>query len=191
MESIYWPLKSNLKKMKKILTLLVLAVFFIQCGNEQDILLGKNQVGKIDKNTSLSELDKIFKKDSVERYPSDSELTLEYRVFDLEGKPSLIIIPKIQNDSVKGMELIKVYSKDYHTEKGISTASTFKDIANNYSIDKIEPSFSAAILFINELNATISLNKKDLKLDEFDMRAIRQDQIPDEANINYMTFWLE
>jgi len=64
-------------------------------------------------------------------------------------------------------------------------------VAGNYTIDKIEPSFSSAILFVDEINATISLNKKDLNLHEFDMRAIRQDQIPDEASINYITLWFE
>ena len=77
------------------------------------------------------------------------------------------------------------------TEKGISTTSAFKDIADNYSIDKIEPSFSAAILFIDEINATISLNKEDLGLDEFNMNDIRQDQIPDEAGIRYISLWFE
>ena len=64
-------------------------------------------------------------------------------------------------------------------------------MADNYSIDKIETSFTAAILFVDELNATILLNKSDLNLDEFDMREIRADQIPDEASINYISLWFE
>ena len=43
---------------------------------------------------------------------------------------------------------------------------------------------------LDELNATISLNKSDLNLDEFDMGKIVQDQIPDEASINYIRFGL-
>ncbi|MGA9270247.1 MAG: hypothetical protein WBV45_06460, partial [Lutimonas sp.] len=69
--------------------------------------------------------------------------------------------------------------------------STFENVRGQYSIDDIEPSFSSAILFIDELNATISLDKKDLNIDEFDMREIREDQIPDRASILYITLWFE
>ena len=112
-------------------------------------------------------------------------------VFDESGEPSLVFATRIQNDSIKALELVKIYSDYYVTEKGVSTASTFKDIAAQYSIEKIEPSFSSAILFIDELNATISLDKSDLKIDEFDMSDIRQDQIPDLARIRYITLWFE
>ena len=66
-----------------------------------------------------------------------------------------------------------------------------KDVVDNYSINKIENAFSSAVLFVDELNLTIALDKKDLKLDEFDMRAIRMEQIPDQAKIKYITLWLE
>jgi len=177
--------------MNKLLGLLLLSMIFVQCGQDKDTLIMKNQLGNIGKDTSIEELDKIFKNDSVEKFPLNEEITREYRVFGVNGKPSLVFMPRIHNDSVKGLELVKIYSSQYATEKGISTNSTFKDIVDNYSIDKIEPSFSAAILFINELNATISLNKQDLNLDEFDMRKINQGQIPDEASITYMSLWFE
>jgi len=178
--------------MNKITGLLILlSMIFVQCGQDKDTMILKNQLGKIKKTTTMEDLDRIFKKDSVEKYPSESKIPREYRVFGVNGKPSLTVMPRIQNDSVKGIELIKIYSDRYITEKGISTSSSFKDITDNYSINKIEPSFSAAILFIDEINATISLNKKDLNLDEFDMREIRQDQIPDEASIKNITLWLE
>jgi len=133
----------------------------------------------------------MFKNDSVEKFTANSDLIREYRVFDKGGKQKLIFIPLRQNDSIKGMELVKIYSELYTTEKGISTSSTFGEISGNYTINKIEPSFSAAILFVDEINATISLDKEDLNLDEFDMRPIRQGQIPDEASVNYITLWFE
>jgi hypothetical protein len=148
-------------------------------------------LGEIDNNTTLEELDMIFARDSVVKLPEGEELVREYKVLDEGGEPALIFMPKIENDSVKSLELVKIYSSEYMTEKGISTASTFKDVVGQYSIDKIEPTFSSAILFIDEINATISLDKKDLKIDEFDMRDIREDQIPDLARIMYITLWFE
>ena len=180
-----------IKKMNKLIGILLLCFVLVQCGQEKDTLILKNQLGKINKSTTVEALDKIFKNDSIEKFPLDDGVTREYRVFGLNGKPSLVFTTKVSNDSILGLELVKIYSSEYMTEKGISTSSTFKDIVDNYSIDKIEPSFSAAILFIDELNATISLNKEDLNLDEFDMRKINQGQIPDEASIRYISLWFE
>jgi hypothetical protein len=44
---------------------------------------------------------------------------------------------------------------------------------------------------VDELNATFALDKKDLKLGEFDMSKIRKDQIPDMAKIKYITLWFD
>ena len=86
---------------------------------------------------------------------------------------------------------MKIFSDQYETEKGVSTASTYKDIVENYSISKVEPTFNSAVVFIDEINATIAIDKKDLKLDEFDMRKISKDQIPDMAKIQYITLWFD
>lgn len=177
--------------MKKLIGLLFLSILLVQCGQGNDTLIAKNQLGKINKNTSIEDLDKIFKNDSIQKNPQDSELIREYKVIAANGKVDLTFVTRIQNDSIKGLDLVKIYGSQYTTEKGISTISTFRNIADAYSIDKIEPSFSAAILFIDEINATISLDKKDLGLDEFNMNDIRQDQIPDEASIRYITLWFE
>lgn len=177
--------------MKKLFGLLFISILLVQCGQDKDTLILKNQLGRVTKNTSIEELDKIFKNDSVAKIPEGSEFIREYKVFGVDGKVELIFNPRWQNDSIKGLDLVKIYSSRFSTEKGISTISTFRDIADTYSIEKIEPSFSAAILFIDEINATISLDKKDLGLDEFNMNDIRQDQIPDDASIKYMTLWFE
>ena len=177
--------------MNKFIGLLLLSIIFVQCGQDKDTMILKNQLGKMTKNTTIEELDKIFKNDSIEKLPVDTDIVREYRVYGHGGKTSLVILTKVQNDSIKGLELVKIYSDQYATQKGVSTKSTYKDVADNYSIDKIETSFSAAILFVDELNATILLNKSDLNLDEFDMREIRADQIPDEASINYISLWFE
>ena len=169
-----------------------LVVFFllVQC-TEESTIIKKKQLGKISNGTTIEELDKMFKNDSVQKLPEGESLVREYKVFDASGNPSLIFVTRVENDSLKALEHVKIYNPAYSTEKGISTASTFEDVRGQYSIDDIEPSFSSAILFIDEINATISLDKKDLNIDEFDMRDIREDQIPDQASILYITLWFE
>ncbi len=177
--------------MNKIVGLILLSIIFVQCGQDKDTMILKNQLGEITKDTSLEDLDEIFKNDSIEKLPANAELIREFKVFGTDGKTELIFLTRVHNDSIIGLELVKIYSDRYMTEKGISTKSVFKDVVDNYSIDKIETSFTAAILFVNELNATILLNKSDLNLDEFDMSEIRADQIPDKAKINYISLWFE
>ena len=73
----------------------------------------------------------------------------------------------------------------------MNTDSTFKDVIGNYSISKVEPFISSVIVSVDELNAGIALDKKDLKINEFDMRKISKDQIPDMAKIKYITLWFD
>lgn len=177
--------------MNKFIGLILLSIIFVQCGQDKDTMILKNQLGAISRSTSLEELDIIFKNDSIQTFPIKTDITREYRVYGSDGKVALVFLTLVKNDSVKGLELVKIYSDLYATEMGVSTKSTYKDVADNYSIDKIETSFNAAILFVNELNITVLIDKNDLNLDEFDMREIRADQIPDNASINYISLWFD
>lgn len=176
--------------MKRIASALLLLSLMISCG-KQELTIKKHQLGDIDKNTTIEALEARFSQDSLVRQPEEGERVRELQVYDKKGELSLVFATKIENDSVKGIELIKIYDPIYNTESGVSTASNFKEISEKYTISKVEPSFSYAVLYIDELNATISLNKKDLKIDEFDMREIKLEQIPELASVKYITLWLE
>ena len=177
--------------MKKVILLVVLSFIFVQCHNQEDILIAKNQAGKLNNKTQIKELEVIFKNDSIVKLPEDSDIIREYKIYEKEGKHILTIRPNFRNDTIKTIESVQIFSDKYETERGITTASVFSDILDTYSINKIEPTFSTAILFIDEINATIALDKKDLRIDEFDMRKISQDQIPDNASIKYITIWFD
>ena len=72
--------------MKKLIAVLVMTILLVSCGQENDMLIMKSQLGKINKNTSIAELDKMFKNDSVEKFTAETELIREYRIFDKGGK---------------------------------------------------------------------------------------------------------
>lgn len=177
--------------MKKIIILLVLGLVFIQCNSDKNLLIAKNNLGDINKNTTIAELEKMFENDSIIKLPEDATIFYKYKVYNKNGKQIITVKFEVKNDSIKSVENIKIFDKRYKTEKGIGTLSTFKDILDNYSINKIEPSFNSAIVFVDEINATIALDKKDLKIDEFDMSKISKDQIPDMAKIQYITLWFD
>jgi len=178
-------------RMKKVITIIVLSLIFVQCTNQDESLMAKNKVGKLNNKTQIDEIDTLFKNDSIVKLPEDSDVIREYKIYEAGGNHILTIKPSFESDTTKTIESVQVFSDAYLTERGITTESVFSDILDSYSINKIEPTFSTATLFIDEINATIALDKKDLKIDEFDMRKISQDQIPDNAKIKYITIWFD
>lgn len=166
-------------------------MLFIQCSNNEDSLIAKNRIGKITKSTKVTDLEVVFKNDSIAKLPENAEIFREYKIYDQEENHLLTIKLNNESDSIQTIGSVQIYDKAYVTEKGISTTSLYKDIVDNYSINKVEPTFTSAMLFIDEINITIALNKSDLKLDEFDMRDINPDQIPDNAKINFITVWFD
>ncbi len=177
--------------MKKIISIIVLSLILIQCNSDKDFLITKNNLGKINKKTTVAELDKIFEHDSVVKLPKNLDVFNKYKVFDMSGHHLLTIKLDGNRDTIKGVDNIKIFSNLYKTEKGLTTDSTFKDIIGNYSISKVDPFIEIVMVSIDELNASIALDKKDLKINEFDMRKISKDQIPDMAKIKYITLWFD
>lgn len=177
--------------MKKIIAILVLSLVLIQCNSDKKYVIVKNNLGGIHKNTTVAELDKMFNNDSVVKLPKDSNIFNKYKVYNKTGQHLLTVNLDVNRDTIKGIGNIKIFSNQYKTEKGLTTDSTFKDVIDNYSISKVEPFISSVIVSIDEINAGIALDKKDLKIEEFDMRKISKDQIPDMAKIKYITLWFD
>ncbi len=64
--------------------------------------------------------------------------------------------------------------------------STFREIN---AISKIETSFSSATIFIDDLNAIIAIDKEELGSEEFNMKKINIEQIPDLAGVKSFIVW--
>ena len=177
--------------------IVIISLVFIQCGKENQFLIEKGSVGSLNKQTSILELNTIFKMDSiVSNYPDESSkdkiFSLDkeaYIIFSKEGKKLLEIVPTNQNDSLSKIRSIQIFNSNYITDKGISLKSTFKDINENYMVNKVETTLTSATLFLDELNATISIDKKELGLNTFSREEVSIDQIPDIAKIKYFTIW--
>lgn len=174
--------------MKKLLLLLI-PLLFIQCMQNNTKVIKKNYVGGITKNTTEKQLFELFEDDSIVKVPADKKYVNEYVVYEKGGEHLVTVYPMIPKDSAKMVERVQIFSPKYKTEKGISTKSVFKDINTNYTIRKIDPTFTSALVYIDELNATVALDKKDLGLKELDMNKISKDQVPDQAKIKYIDIW--
>ena len=183
--------------LKKAITLFFAVFLFIQCSNESNFLVEKGAVGNINKETTVLDLKDIFKKDSLVSNISNNDTIPklfsatndQYEVFLRNGNKMLEITPIKESDSLSKIKSIQIFDPNFITEKGISLRSTFNDINKNYTINKVETTLTSATLFIDELNATISIDKKELGLNSFSRDKISLDQIPDIAKVKYFTIW--
>ncbi len=181
----------------QFLLILVLALGFTSCQSDESdpFLITKDQVGDIKKDHKINQLDSIFSNDSLVRETSGSEelrSTDEIRVFEKDGTPLLRLEPLQEFDSTSTIGYIRVLDSRYQTKKGLSTNSTFKDIVENYSISRIENTLNSAVIFLEDINIYITIDKKELPSSlryDTDSR-IRASQIPDDAKIKYfMVYW--
>jgi len=185
--------------LKRIIFIVLVSFLFIQCAKENQYLIEKGKVGYLTKETTILELSAIFRKDSIVSKLTLNELNNEsklfsldddeYDIFSLKGDKLLEIAPTNQNDSLSKIKSIQIFDKNYKTDKGISLQSTFKDINEHYLVNNIETTLTSATLFIDELNATISIDKKELGINSFSREEVTIDQIPDIAKIKYFTIW--
>jgi len=178
--------------MKNLIFTMLLVMSLISCGKESSpFLIDANKVGPLTRDSQISQLDSIFENDSIARKTSTSgslASSNEIEIFDRDGTPLLILEPVQQFDSTSTIGYIQVLDPRFETAKGLSTESTFGDVVKNYSISRIENTLNSAVIFIDELNLYLTIDKKDLPTDlryDTDMR-IHESQIPDNAKIKYL-----
>ncbi|WP_272149423.1 hypothetical protein [Tenacibaculum aiptasiae] len=184
-----------MKNIIKPLIIALMSVLFIQCGNSKyDISKGK--VGKLTTKTTMQEVEKIFKNDSVVKVLSEGakgnnmfQEDDKYMIYEKGGKHLLTIIPQEQLDSTSTIKSIEFFDNRFKTKSGLNISSTFQEIDANNTVNKVESSFSSATLFIDDLNATIAIDKEELGLKEFSTQRVTKEQIPDLAKIKSFTIW--
>ncbi|MBL4905622.1 MAG: hypothetical protein JKZ00_06355 [Flavobacteriaceae bacterium] len=180
----------------KLFFIAAFSITLVQCGNGSKFSIEKGKVGKLTTKTTIVELDKIFAKDSIVKNLSEGSLgdnyfqdDDEYLIYEKGGNHLLTIIPKEQLDSTSTIKYVQIFDKRFKTASGLSLASSFEDINLNNAITKVETSLSSAVLYIDDLNATIALDKEELGLRDFNSQKISLEQIPDLAKIKSYIIW--
>ncbi|MFA5298438.1 MAG: hypothetical protein WC389_09580 [Lutibacter sp.] len=184
---------------KKTIYIFLVSFLLIQCAEKNNqFLIEKGKVGALNEGTAILDLNSIFAKDSIVAILyANKEINKklfsvendEYLIYSKKGKKLLEIVPTKLNDPSSGIKSIQIFDDNYKTAKGISLQSTFKDIKENYNVNKVETTLTSATLFIDELNATISIDKKEIGLNRFSREEVSINQIPDLAKIKYFTVW--
>ena len=185
--------------MKNIFFAIVIcAILITSCTKDKSVdpfLVQKNQIGLLTDSTQVKDLETIFSNDSVVRYIAGDEFigsvnTIE--IFEKGGAKLLDLSPEEALDSTSVISSVRIIDKRYKTAKKISTLSTFKDIQDAYKISKIDNLINVIVVSVNELNASFTIDKKELPSSmRFDMNiAIEPIQIPEKAKIKYfMIHW--
>lgn len=176
---------------KSLLALLIFSSIITSCQKEQDpYLISANRVGLLTKDVQIRHLDSVFEGDSIVNQLNEGELyknSNEIEVYDSRGKKMLLLEPVQAFDSTSTIGFIRVLDPRYKTAKGLNIESTFNDIVENYNISRIENTLSAAVVFIDDLNIYVTIDKKQLPAElRYDTQArIQASQIPDNARIKY------
>lgn len=180
--------------MKNILfTVLICAALMTSCTKDSSansFLITKNHIGLLNDSTQVKDLKTIFSNDSVVRYIAGDEFlgsVNSIEVFEKGGKKLLVISPRKAMDSTSYIQSIRIIDPRYKTDKNLSTLSTFKDIASNYKINRIDNLINSIVITVNELNASFTIDKKELPANlRFDRSLkIEATHIPDNAKIKF------
>ena len=172
----------------------------ISCSDSNQFQLAKNQVGPLNSKTKIHEIRDLFAKDSVVKILSEGMLGYRgaysqeddvYLVYAKGGKHLLTITPREPLDSLSTIRNVAIHDEIYTTKNGIGLSSVFSEINLMTRIPKVEATFTKAILYIDDLNATMTLNKKDLGIKTIRLKPIQLDQIPDAAKPQSFVIWFD
>ncbi|GAA0873474.1 hypothetical protein GCM10009117_26210 [Gangjinia marincola] len=163
-----------------------------EVGNDP-FLITADQVGKLSKETRVSQLGEIYKQDSIVNRRFDSTYIFggnEIEIYETSGNQLLRLDPKTPGDTASRIGDIRILDPAFKTEKGLSTRSTYKEILENYTIKKIENTITDAVIFLEEIPAYITIDKKHLPtiFQLSTTHKIESSLIPDNAPIDQ--FWI-
>lgn len=182
---------------KKALLILGLCASITSCTSDEEnpYLITSKQVGPLTKEIKINQLDSIFKNDSIVREtsgPQEFRSTDEIKIFSEDGEALLSLEPLQEFDSTSTIGYIRILDPRYETKNGLTVKSTFKDVVENYNISRIENTINSAVVFIDEINAYLTIDKEQLPTSlRYDTDSkIMASQIPDTAKIKYfMIYW--
>ena len=181
---------------KKIIAIVSVTLIFIQCKEEiNPFLISNDSVGALTRGMTIKEIDSIFAQDSIVKlYAQNEELPTqgEVEIYKKNGTKLVSISPVTNNDPDALISNFQFFDPSYKTDKGLNLSSTFKDIKANYKISNIETTISTVVIFLEDSDLFINIDKNELP-ENFRYNpnlVIDITNIPDEAKIKYfMLSW--
>ena len=113
----------------------------------------------------MKEVDSIFATDSIVKLnPIENALGTqgEVEIYDTDGNKLLLLSPEDENDPNATITNVQVFDSRYKTEKGLNSASTFKDVKTNYTVSKVETTINSVVVFLKDSEIYLTIDKKEL-----------------------------
>ncbi len=176
---------------KTIILSLLVSIAFVQCKKDKDpFMIGNGEIGNLSKSVQMRMLDSIFANDSIVKIdaPKDAIDTQgEVEIYDKEGNKLMLITPEIETDPDSKISYIQLFDARYKTEKGLTTASTFKDIKANYTIENVQTTINAVVVFLKDSDIYVTIDKMNLPEEiRYNLETnVDAAQIPDTAPLKY------
>ena len=177
--------------LKKIIAIVSVTLIFIQCKEEiNPFLISNDSVGALTRGMTIKEIDSTFAQDSIVKlYAQNEELPTqgEVEIYEKNGTKLVSISPVNNNDPDALISNFQFFDPRYKTDKGLNLSSTFKDIKANYKISNIETTISTVVIFLEDNDLFINIDKNELP-ENFRYNPnliIDVTNIPDEAKIKY------
>ncbi len=182
----------------KLLATLTLALLFASCQTKtNDFIIKNKQVGKLTDTTTVAQMKQLYQNDSIVKKThaeSAFEPYDEYTIIDKETKKVLmLVVPQKINDEQSLLKQIEIKSPEFKTEKGVGIFSDFGDFKKQHKIGHLDETFKYIVVFIDDLNATISISKDVVPLNAQNNAGVKIDEtlIPDKAKIKGFIVFFE
>lgn len=185
--------------MKKIFFLISLGIVLVSCGKKVDTAIALNKVGAITNTTTIAEIKTLFSKDSIVSRLTEGDLGIlsayigndTHLIYKKGGELLLSISPVNPLDSISKIKSVTIFGNVYKTKAEVGVSSTFKDLNVHHNIEKLNASFQLVTVFVKDINATFTMDKKEVGVKAFKIGEIDKAQIPEEAKFTSMTVWME
>ncbi len=174
----------------KYLNTLALILLIVSCQTKSnDFIIKKNQVGKLTDTTTVARMKQLYQNDSIVKLThgeSAFEPYDEYVIIDKNTKKALlVVVPQKMNDEQSPLKHVEIKSAEFKTEKGVGLDSNFGQLKKQHKIGRIDETLKYIVVFIDDLNATVSIPKDVIPLNAQHNATIKIDEtlIPDNAKI--------
>ncbi len=180
----------------RIFQMLLVAILIFSCQKEEKqnpFEISYNRIGLLTNEIKISQLDSVFANDSIARSTTQNQFLSnanEIEIYEKGGVKLLVLEAREESNTNATIENIQIIDSRYKTSLGLSSASVFKDIKDNYSISKINNTLSTAVIFVDSIQAYFTIDKKELPR-EFQFTTdieIKATDIPDASKIKH--FWI-
>ncbi len=157
-----------------------------------------NSIGTVNSEQSIAEILQQIPKSQIKKTVGHGEFAEDiyddYQIYDNQSdNPELLftLTPKRTGSTEQKVNRVLINSPTFSTNKGIHSQSTYGEIRQAYTIDKIEPTREHIVLVVDDINAHFSIAKTELDKGWWNAQSktVNMDKIPDSAKVDSFILW--